>query len=404
MIPRSLVRARMFKGAIKPAFLPADDPAIQDLARALRAAFAGSVGGRRAELDDRIEESLALSTDVLVGRGLAHLLEQRSTFETSPDADPPAVREALFTAAARARAAGTFDRTELVARVAGARGLAVRELEDQLFCDLESEQRLVAFDDLGEERLVERYNVALAQSLLLDARRLSVEVRDTPARIRRILRAMKFQRLLCEVSRTAGGGVRLEIDGPLSLFEQVRSYGVQLASFLPAVLLARDFAVEATVAWKGRDRVATLAITNATGLASPTDDGGAALPEEHAAFAARFESLGSAWRVAPAEELVPLGDGALAVPDWTFTPPDGSLPVHLEVLGRWRKASAERHLERLAAARLDRYLVAIAARSRVSDAHEVAGADVRARVPLIEFGQVMAPRKVLEALEALLGG
>ena len=47
--------------------------------------------------------------------------------------------------------------------------MEVEVVEAGLFADLKSEQRLVQFKDLTAQRLLQRYNVALAQAVLLES-------------------------------------------------------------------------------------------------------------------------------------------------------------------------------------------------------------------------------------------
>ena len=60
-----------------------------------------------------------------------------------------------------------------------------------------------------------------------------------------VLRLVKFYRLLCEVETVAEGVYKLRLDGPLSLFLSTQKYGLQLALFLPAILLCKDFDLQA---------------------------------------------------------------------------------------------------------------------------------------------------------------
>ncbi len=46
-----------------------------------------------------------------------------------------------------------------------------------LFADLRDENRLLRFDDLTAQRLIDRYNVALAQAVLIRSVHVTAEVR-----------------------------------------------------------------------------------------------------------------------------------------------------------------------------------------------------------------------------------
>src|SRR5262249_21024850 len=152
---------------------------------------------------------------------------------------PDEVRDAVFLAAARQRQATleqlrqTFARADILQAVATQMNTDVAQVEANLFADLKSEQRLTQFKDTTPERLLERYNVALAQANLLRSSGVEIVIKgETPQRYRQIFRQIKFHRLICEVEPVKGGAYRLKLDGPLSLFSATQKYGLQLALFL----------------------------------------------------------------------------------------------------------------------------------------------------------------------------
>ena len=99
------------------------------------------------------------------------------------------------------RSAPSF-RDEIIQAVAAELKTEPPIVEASLFADLKSEQRLTQFKDITPERLLERYNVALAQSILLRSTGVDILIRgETPARYRQLFRQIKFHRLICEVER-----------------------------------------------------------------------------------------------------------------------------------------------------------------------------------------------------------
>ncbi len=116
----------------------------------------------------------------------------------------------------------------MLEEVAAQLGLERTAIETGLFADLKSEQRLVRFAEVTPERLLERYNVALAQGVLLRSSRLEVVIRgESPARYRQIFRQVKFHRLICEAQPNGPGEYLLRLDGPLSLFTATQKYGLR---------------------------------------------------------------------------------------------------------------------------------------------------------------------------------
>lgn len=399
MIPKQWIRSDRRGKQLLPRWVDPEHPALVELCYRLRSVFEAHVGQTRAELEAALDVELTLEPDMPLARGLARLLEDRSTFASPPDVDPPALRRELFLAAAAARRAGSFDRAALLAEVESRRRMPPGQLEDDLFCDLRSEQRLIERRDINEQRLLERYNVALLQACLLDATRLELKVSASPTRLRRLLRALKFRRLLFEARGSLDDQLTLTIDGPMALFGATRQYGLALALFVPHALLCDRYTLKATLLTPRRAEV-KLVVDEELGLVSHARDSGDWIPEEVAAFPERFEGLDSGWQVSQASELFMLGRKGVAVPDLRFDPPDGGQPIYLEQLGHWRKSSAEAHLERLARHGPPRYLVALT-RNLADAAPTEETLPEEGGVPVLEYRSVLIPKKVLAALEAI---
>src|SRR5262249_28985746 len=160
------------------------------------------------------------------------------------------------------------------------------------------EQRLARFKDISAERLLQRYNVALAQSVLLRSTHVQVTIHnEPPQRFRQLLRMVKFHRLVCEVRRKSPESIELSLDGPLSLFSATQKYGLQLALFLPAVLLCRDFELRGDLRWGPQRRPATYTLGPGDGLVSHLTDTGMYVPPELAMFTELFRKKIDDWEI-----------------------------------------------------------------------------------------------------------
>ncbi len=183
--------------------------------------------------------------------------------------------------------------------------------------------------------------------MLLRSTRVQVVLRnEPPQRYRQLLRRIKFHRLVCEMERLGPDGFSMTLDGPMSLFSATQKYGLQLALFLPAVLLCRDFELKAELRWGPQRKPKTFIVTQADGLVSHYPDQGMYTPPELAMFVELFRKRVADWELTEEAELVPLGDGFWA-PDFRLVYKGSGLVVFLEVLGFWRRSSAEKHLQRL---------------------------------------------------------
>jgi uncharacterized protein len=359
MLTGKMVRVKHARDRIIPYYLDTDSDTWREVAEVLLEVFRGKEGVTRGEIEEEIEDTFGSDPGQLVHQGLCKLLEDRCEFEVVSGHPPDQLRDAVFRAAAFQRAAlgpaeglpdtpaPAFDRNLAIQQVARDLGLPVEQVEAGLYADLRTEQRLIRFKDISPEHLLERYNVALAQSVVLRSTRVTLAVRgETPQRYRQLLRQMKFHRLICEMKKTGPDSYLFHLDGPLSLFSATQKYGLQLALFLPTVLLCKDFELKAELRWGTERKSKTFLLTPSDGLVSHAMDAGTYVPAEVGMFVELFRKRRPEWEITEETEIFPLGDG-FWVPDFRLRHRETDRTVLLEILGFWRKASAEKHLERL---------------------------------------------------------
>ena len=70
----------------------------------------------------------------------------------------------------------------MLVSVAEELGIDPAQIAALLFADLKDENRMLSFDDLDAQRLIDRYNVALAQAVLLRSVLVTAEVRNARPR------------------------------------------------------------------------------------------------------------------------------------------------------------------------------------------------------------------------------
>ena len=368
MLTGSLVRVRYSRQRILPVYIAPHDPDNLELATRLLETFRNREGITRGELMEDLAATFGDRPGQFLQQGLIKLLEDRCEFAVVSGKPPETLRESVFHAAAVARAGGSFDRTAVLDCVSGDLGLPPAEIEAGLFADLKSEQQLVKFQDTTSERLLQRYNVALAQADLLRAVGVTVDVRrEPPARLRRLFRLVKFHRLVCDVESLGPDAYRMQLDGPMSLFTATQKYGLQLALFLPAVLHCRDFTLTAELRWGPQRKPKTFTITPADGLVPQQAEQGTYVPPELAMFAEQFRKKAAGWALHDETAVFPLG-GGFWVPDFRLVHVESGREVYLEVLGFWRRSSAETHLRRLKEHARAPYILAVSDQLRIDDA------------------------------------
>jgi predicted nuclease of restriction endonuclease-like RecB superfamily len=391
-----------------------------ELTQQYRAIAEGSLGQTRESLEESWGAIPTAPNEKKLALGLQKLLEDACEFESESPVEPSVLRAAVFEAAAQAwrnsDLAEHFERTKILQTVGEAHGMAADRVEQALYADLRSAQRLHRAALRSAESIVEQYDLAQVQAVLLRAVQLTATVKCSSVdAYRSLFRALKFHRLLYKLQGSDDGTYRIEIDGPFSLFENSTKYGLQLALLLPALRRADALSLDADLRW-GKSRQ-SLSFHWESRRASEEVEDDARLPDELIELVSAFRTLNSGWKVNAAGTLIDLPGVGLCVPDLVFESPQGK-PVYFELMGYWSRDAVWKRVEIAkaaatqidapaivrarraspAATRLPKMLFAVSSRLRVSEA-ALSEDDPAA---LYVFKGVMNPRSVLKKLESLV--
>jgi predicted nuclease of restriction endonuclease-like RecB superfamily len=411
MLTGDLVRVKFSKQRVAPLYIDRDAAQWLEAAESLLLLYREGTGMTRGEIEAEVDELFGGGGKATqVHRGLAKVLEDRAEFEVVADIPPEQVRERVFTAAAdyrRRLLTGAavpgqrprFYRDEVLRQIAGELNLEPEAVLTSLFADLRDENRLLQFEDITAQRLIDRYNVALAQAVLLRSVLVRVEVRnERPARYRQLFHRLKFHRLLYRVEGSMRDGYVFQIDGPLSLFSATTKYGLQVAWFLPALLHCVDFRLEAELRWGPKREPRGFYLEAGDGLISPQADTGTYAPAELASFVERFRQVAPAWEIGESTEVIELGREGVWVPDYRLVHRPTGTDVLLEVVGFWKRSSLERLLRLLPRHGPPRFVLAISDRLKVD---EEALQDVQG--PILRFKEIPNASELAALLETFLG-
>src|SRR5205085_4901293 len=106
------------------------------------------------------------------------------------------------------------------------------------------------------------YNLSQAQALLYHCIEMHLTVEtQIPESYRELFSAIKAYRLIHTIEGSPASGYEVRLDGPVSLFQRSQKYGIQMAVFLPALLLCRGWRMRAEIQAK-RGRVAYFELTS----------------------------------------------------------------------------------------------------------------------------------------------
>lgn len=257
MLTVDLLRLRASGTDIKP--VRAKRERALPLAEALLEVFRDANGKSLEALDAEIGAVDAAPTDLKVRQGLAKLLKDELTLQQVSSEEAAQVRAQVFLEAAARRKAGSFDRDDVLRAVAEARNESPAALDEALFCDLRGETRITAAYVTTAEDLVDRYERAQEDALLMRATVVKATLPSvSPATFRALFRKLKFLGLLFRVaarSEDEGGGYVLTIDGPSSLFGPTTRYGLSFVHLLPTLRLAGSFSLTADIRYRNRTYV-----------------------------------------------------------------------------------------------------------------------------------------------------
>lgn len=379
MLTGKLIRVRHAKNRLVPLYVEPSDSGLRALAEQILLAYRGAPGRTRGEIEEELKDLTPEGPRGLLPAGLAKLLEDRCEFEVAAEHPPEALREAAFKSAAIHRAAAAkagvpFDRNAVLAEVAGQLSLTLtpEQIDRSLYADLKDEQRVQTFEDISAEHLLDRYNVALAQAILVRCTAMEARIwGETPARFRQLFRKVKFHRLICSIHESAGNSYTLRLDGPLSLFTSTQKYGLQLALFLPTLLHCKAFDMTASVRWGTERKEKHFALKSTDGLRSHLADFGVYMPPEVQMFADSFAAKVKGWVIDSEPHPIPLADGVW-VPDFKLTHTKSGKEVFVEMFGFWRKLDIEKHYKKLQKSMPGKFVLCIGEQLRADEDDEAA--------------------------------
>ena len=401
MIGPDLVRVRKKNGALL-LVKPSPDAALRAraLAEQVLLVLSGAVNETRFAVEEALNELESTPQEKKLLSALRKLALDDSVFDGNAALDAPGLRREVFERAASARkdlAIGArFDRDRVLADAAAALGLTPEMLEAGLYSDLRTAERLLKAPPYDADGLLARHARAEVQAVLLCSVRVVVDVLCATAdQYRSLFQKLKFRQLLFRMSAGAGGGYRIEIDGPYSMFESVTKYGLELSLLLPALEACDSVQLTADLRWgKKRDPLSfSLELTQARSTdPSPPRD------EVQALLTAFGDN--QSFRVEPAREVLDLPGVGLCVPDLCFTHQATGEIVLCEVLGFWSRAAVWRRIELVEQGLSTKIVFVVSARLRVSE-EVLDGAESAA---LYVYKGAINPKALERKLEQLTAG
>ncbi len=345
MLTRELLVYRRVKGNLRPTFVDVKHEDNLALAAGLVQILEHGVGETRGNLDEALGVLVGEAKKPKLARGLVKLLLDKCSFEEPGDA-AAGLRRAAFTASAAALRALPDDAplALYLERLTPALPHPLETCREQLYDDLGEHRRLLRCVLPTASALLERYNLAQAQGLVLYAQRLRVRTgTQSQLELRKLLRWLKFSRLVAEVHREGDEWV-LQVEGPGAMFDMQKKYGLQLATFLAAVPLLSQFTLEAEVEVP-RGAKGTLVLDHKDPLRALDRTALGHIPEEIEVGLASLAD--ERWSIDPLPELRHTGALGMCVPDFGLRDGQSGAAVAVELFHRWHRHALLRRLDEL---------------------------------------------------------
>lgn len=336
MLTADLANIWQRNGKTGPRLLDSSHPSWQNHAAALISLIEQHIGQRRGTLDAALEDYIGTGTAYRTLRGFIKLLLDRAKFTAGEGVNPAEIRETIFTLARAQHPVITETARAALWEDVGQRlALPVTLARANLYGDLPENQTLEEFDAPEPTELVDEYNLAQAQALLYRCTRLEITLAPAAVASRRLLfDALKRHRLIYRIAGDAESGYDVTIDGPISLFQRSQKYGIQMAAFLPALLLCEGWEMRATITPK--ESTVPLAYelnSTQTILRSHLPPSFDTTPEIRLKLQKDWERLKNGWTLTPTTEMLHIG-GAVLLPDVVWHDTQGR-EIWGEILGFW---------------------------------------------------------------------
>ncbi len=332
MLTKDLIRARTYRGELKPQFIDTSNEELLSLASKFITLYDAEQNASRTEINEGVMGLVNSHRDIKLAKGLNKLILDRCEFSHAEENQREFRKELFGFTTELLKTPQSF--VDFDKAVKSKFNQQSPHLVD-VYSDHPECERLIQMKPITAEKLLERYNVSLVQSLLIQSNSVTVLL-DEPdtEKLRRLFHYLKFFRLLAEIKYDPKIKNRLEltIAGPGKVLENISKYGMQLASFFPALINMNLWSITAEV--KYSNKLHSLNLDQSSDLHSHYKNFLTYAPEEIKIFRKEFNKKAKEWKISDRTPFVKLSDGSLIFPDFYFRHSSGKV-FALELFHRW---------------------------------------------------------------------
>lgn len=344
MLTKDLLRFSRKQGKIIPQFLNTQKEEFLSIATELYALYIPEMHPTRGELAEMTSSIINASNSQKVAAGLNKIILDHCKFSCPHDIDFPELRRHLFEKGTKIlNTTHALTYTNYKDELLQNENIAP-EICTDIYADLPDNEILIASNSMTPERLLQRYNVALTQSLLLyaDEIKLNISEKD-PGKLRQFFKYLKFFKLLAEIQQISPTHYKIIISGPSSIFENGKKYGLQLATFFPAICNISFWKLECKIKLPDFNFPHRLTLDQSYGLTPIYHQFSAYIPEEIRLFHTEFSKKQTDWQIVGNTPFLMTDENEMIFPDLSFQHQDGTL-FHVELFHHWHSAPLQRRL------------------------------------------------------------
>lgn len=345
MLTKDLVLYRRRGDTVKPVFIKKNDDKTRHFAAELLRRYQNSIGASRGEIEDIVKVLYTSARNQKLAKGLNKIINDKSVYISENKEDMPDIRKKVF-----AQSAALIKETEISAfndyrkKIIEKMPYYENCIKGEIYSDLPENEKLNKIDIIDADDLIRKYNISLVQAILLYSDELNIEINEeNQAKIRNLLRYLKFFRLLAEIksanfaekNNKIPNKIKLKVSGPLSVLKNKKKYGFQIACFFPALVNMNKWKIEASVKLsKGRFK---LKLNEKSELISHYRHFGDYVPEEIKSFYKSFEKKKCRWKISQNSQILNFGGGKLIFPDFEIKNLKNGEIYFIELFHRWHK-------------------------------------------------------------------
>ena len=264
------------------------------------------------------------------------LLTDRSEFETHAPAEPVEIRQKVFLEARKFQPVlpDSENKKEVLEIAAEKFGTDADSIFENLYADLSAQQKLISFERIAPEDLLNLYNLAQAQAILYKCVEMKIRVAPSDAaNYRAIFGWIKHFGLIHSVHGKFKGRLQITLTGAASLFHRSQKYGIQMSVFLPALLLCKNWKFRAEIANKQGANLFYELTSEQTELVSNRFDEPEYKNPDIEKLQKNWEKFASDWQLKENRKVIDLGKTAF-IPDLVLISPDNrkNLSRHFRIL------------------------------------------------------------------------